>query len=86
MTYYRGARRPSSPLTPPVELVGKFVTWPRKADGKRVGANYGTCDAYNADTQTLTLRVAQEATPWNGGTGERVVQIPLSSGPFRVVS
>lgn len=78
-------RRNSSPLTPPAELVGKFVTWPRKRDGKRVGSNYGTCDAFDAESKTLTLRVAVEATPWNGGKSERVVQIPLSSGPFSIV-
>lgn len=83
MSYgYRRGYTNRAPLTPPAELVGKLVRWsPKRADGKRNPAVTGWVDAFDSEARTLTIRVPQETSYWQPNP-ERVVTVPLSSGPF----
>lgn len=81
--YSRYPRRSSVTLTPPAELVGHLVQWrPKATDGKRLATRYGTCEAYDPETRTLTLSVSVEANPWTAPDGKRTITLPLSCGPF----
>ena len=85
-SYARRTGRRSANLTPPAELVGHMVRWaPKRPDGKRNPAVVGRVESFDNTTRTLTIVVSVPVSAWQPNP-TRTATVPLSSGPFTVVS
>lgn len=79
-------RRTRPPLTPPADLVGRWVTWtPRDTRGHRTTRQTARVLAWNPDTRLLTVEQSKPVSPWSPEP-TRTAVVPLHHGPFTPVS